>query len=294
MRNTARFIKSPRISWTVVDGLSVTVSIGKGFQFLIKTSPRRNIDRSIDRCSHRFTSLLPLTCSSSSRWPISPSNFCRMTLVISWNFVWDGRITNPSWRTLVGHWSRVTTQWTGRNLLFNARPKGDAKKKSTQINQGHCNVENRNECRREEKRREEKVSNEKIGSTWGWWVCAARKNHDYSTVINLCLSFLSSFNRLSSVKNCNKKYSMIHLPYRLVFIFSSMMCRNVEISSKRNKYLSLPLIRRETLSIKTIISFLSSSLMIISTNYTLSAVFSLITFFSSLWRNFRSKLKTIV
>ena len=36
---TARFIRSPRISWTVTVRSSVTVSIDNGFQFLIKTSP---------------------------------------------------------------------------------------------------------------------------------------------------------------------------------------------------------------------------------------------------------------
>ena len=70
---------------------------------------------------------LPSALSSCSILPTSASIVRRTTETISWNFVWAGTMTKPSWRTRAGHSSRATIQWTGKNLLLNARPRRDRK-----------------------------------------------------------------------------------------------------------------------------------------------------------------------
>ncbi len=121
--NIAIFIRSPKISWTVTVRFSVTVTIGNGFQFLIKISPEKEKKLYFLKIWFCIVFFLPSILSSCSILPTSASMLRKTTLTISWNFVCAGMITKPSCNTRCGHSSRATTQCTGKNLLFNARPR---------------------------------------------------------------------------------------------------------------------------------------------------------------------------
>ena len=90
--------------------------------FLCRRRRRRRWEKKLVK---NWFSFLPSALSSCSILPTSASIVRRTTETISWNFVCAGTITNPSWRTRWGHSSRATTQWTGKNLLLNARPRNE-------------------------------------------------------------------------------------------------------------------------------------------------------------------------